>query len=56
MSDHFKFELQVEIYDQWPMAYDERGAELKQKCAEAVKRTLEEYGFRAYRNEYGVFV
>jgi hypothetical protein len=54
MSDHFKFNISVAITDRWHMAYEERGEELKKDCVSAVKKVLEEHGFREYREEFWV--
>jgi hypothetical protein len=56
MSDHFKFDIQVAIYDRAELEYGqkERGDEIKADCVTAVRKVLEEKGFREYRDEYWV--
>ena len=56
MSDHFKFDVMVTITDRWELGIGqkERGDEIKQACADAVKKVLEEKGFREYREEFSV--
>ena len=56
MSDHFKFDINVEINDRVELEYSqkERGDEIKQECVNAVKKALEERGFREYRHEFWV--
>ena len=59
MSDHFKFEITVVISDRWNLEYAQkgRGDEIKQACADAVKKTLEEmFCFREYREDFWVVV
>ena len=40
MSDHFKFDVMVTITDRWELGFGqkERGDEIKQACADAVKK------------------
>lgn len=46
MSDHLHIDIQVEIYDQWQMAYDERGNLLKETIGDAVAAKVREFGFK----------
>ena len=59
MSDHFKFEIAVTLYDRWQLGcgrggQKERGDEIKKACEDAVKKALEEKGFQEYREEFSV--
>jgi hypothetical protein len=54
MSDHFKFNVNVEIYDQCQLEFDYRGQEIKDECAAAVREVLEKRGYKAYRKDYWV--
>jgi len=58
MSDHFKFDIAVALTDRWNLEYGqkERGDEIKAACVDAVKKALEEKGFREYREEFTVIV
>jgi hypothetical protein len=56
MSDHFKFDVSVSIYDMRKLEYDYRGQEIKDECKAVVERVLEERGFKKYREDYSVFV
>jgi len=54
MSDHLKFDIHVVLYDRVHMDYDGRGEELKVDCVAAIKKLLEEKGYREYREEFWV--
>jgi len=58
VSDHFKFDIMVSINERWQLGYGqkERGDEIKRDCANAVRKVLEEHGFKEYREEFSVFV
>lgn len=61
MSDNFNFNIAVSILDRWQLGcgtggQKERGDEIKQACVMAVKKALEEKGFREYRKEFEVIV
>jgi hypothetical protein len=56
MSDHFKFEVSVCINDQWHLEFEEKGQEIKDECAAAVRAVLEKRGYNGYREDYWVGV
>lgn len=56
MSDHFQFDVHVELYNKWHMAFEERGTELQQECVKAIEKVLEEKCYRKYRDEFFVCV
>jgi len=58
MSDHFKFLIYVEMYDRSELedSQKERGDEIKEECAKAVRETLQRLGFKEYRHEFWVHV
>ncbi len=45
MSDHFKINIQVEIYDKWELDYNPTGEEIKETLKAVVKNHLASLGF-----------
>ena len=49
MSDHFKFDIPVEIYDWWDLEFGRKefGDKIRNECIDAVEKVLESNGFCA---------
>lgn len=54
MSDHFKFDIHVVISDMAKLEFDYRGNEIKEECKAAVKKVLEERGYKEYKEDFWV--
>lgn len=45
MSDHFKINIMVEIYDKWELEYNPTGDEIKETLKAVIKNHLVSLGF-----------
>lgn len=45
MSDHFKINVQIEIYDEWKLDYEPKGDEIKEHIRAVIVNDLVSLGF-----------